>query len=263
MKYICENPNCNNVFTRNLSESKASKLLFCSISCSTSYYNAIRQNFTLLRKCKIVGCNNFIRTTDLKVNYCGGTCSRLFRRGFTSYSAESTIKIIQAFFNKYDRIPTRNELGYLNRLARRFFGTWNNAIEVSGYDPNPVMFAKHYVAKDGHKCDSMAEKIVDDWIFAKQVEHKVHVPYPWHNGMKCDFLVDDTWIEIFGLEGNSKRYDELKKKKLELIKLYNLNLVSISLKEVYSKTKLDVKLMNVIIPTPLSRRYYYYTTPRV
>jgi hypothetical protein len=127
-------------------------------------------------------------------------------------------------------------------LARRFFGTWNNAIEAAGYDPNPVMFAKHYIAKDGHKCDSMAEKIVDDWLYERQVEHRVHVPYPWHNGMKCDFLVGDTWIEIFGLAGNVARYDELKREKLYLADKFKLKVFNLMLKDVYSKNKLDQKL---------------------
>jgi hypothetical protein len=88
----------------------------------------------------------------------------------------------------------------------------------------------------------MAEKIVDDWLYARKIEHTVHVPYPWKNGMKCDFLVGDTWVEIFGLEGNLKRYDELKKEKLKLIKKYNLKIFRLSLKEVYSAPKLTMKL---------------------
>lgn len=238
----CSNPFCNISFTRTPSETKSSKLLFCSISCSTSYYNAIRQNHTTLRKCKRDGCNNYIHTTDLAINYCGGKCSRLFRQGLTSYTKESVIARIQLFFEENDRIPTRNELGYLNRLARRFFGTWNNAIEAAGYNPNPVMFAKHYLAKDGHKCDSMAEKIVDDWLYKGHIEHNVHVNYPWNNGMKCDFLIVNTWVEIFGLEGHLKRYDELKKEKLRLIKLHHIKLISLNLKDIYAKNTLNEKL---------------------
>jgi hypothetical protein len=238
----CSNPFCDISFTRTPSEAKSSKLLFCSISCSTSYYNAIRQNHTLLRKCKRDGCNNFIHTTDLTINYCGGKCSRLFRQGLTSYTKDSVTAKIQLFVKENDRIPTRNELGFLNRLARRFFGTWNKAIEAAGYDPNPVMFAKHYFSKDSHKCDSMAEKIVDDWLYNNNIEHRVHVNYPWSNGMKCDFLVGDHWIEIFGLEGHLKRYDELKKEKLRLIKLHHIKLIKLNLRDIYIKKTFEEKL---------------------
>lgn len=233
MQYTCANSNCDNTFIRNRSEAKGSKLLFCSISCSTSYYNAVRQGSIPLRKCKRVGCNNYIHTTNLKVNYCGGKCSRLFRLGTTAYTPESVTSLIQSFVNEHGRIPIRNEMGGLNRLARRFYGTWNKAIEEAGYSPNPVMYAKHYLAKDGHKCDSMAEKIVDDWLNSHKIEHFVHVLYPWRNGMKCDFLIDETWVEIFGLDGSSRKYKELKKQKLALIKKFKLRLIELSLKDAY------------------------------
>jgi len=99
-----------------------------------------------------------------------------------------------------------------------------------------------FLAKDSHKCDSMAEKIVDDWLYERKIKHRVHVLYPWNNGMKCDFLISDTWVEIFGLEGNVRRYDELKKEKLRLIQQYKLKLLSLALKDVYSKDKLGEKL---------------------
>ncbi len=239
---VCQNPNCRRIATRYPSDIKKSKLTFCSTSCSTAYYNAIRQSLIVLRKCKRIGCTNYIHSSNPNINYCGGKCSRLFRLGLTSYTAESVITIIQTFVFENGRIPIKNELGYLNRIARRFFGTWNNMIKSAGYDPNPVMFSKHYLANDGHKCDSMAEKIVDDWLYIREIEHRVHVPYPWNNGMKCDFLIDNTWVEIFGLEGNVARYDELKREKLDLIKTHKLKLFRLTLKDVYSKKRLRIKM---------------------
>jgi hypothetical protein len=89
------------------------------------------------------------------------------------------------------------------------------------------------VAKDGHRCDSLAEKVVDDWLFRRDIKHKVNVPYPWGNGMTADFVVEDSWIEIFGLEGEHKRYDELKKEKLGLAKQHGIKIFALSLKDVY------------------------------
>jgi hypothetical protein len=37
---------------------------------------------------------------------------------------------------------------------------------------------KKYIAKDGHKCDSFAEKIIDDWLYSNNVEHQRNIPYP-------------------------------------------------------------------------------------
>lgn len=156
------------------------------------------------------------------------------------------IRTIRKFFTDNGRIPIKYELTRIYSRARVGYGTWNKAIIAAGYDPNPVMFAKHYLAKDGHKCDSMAEKIVDDWLSTHQIEHQIHIPYPWHNGMKCDFLVDDTWIEIFGLAGEHKRYDQLKKIKLALAKDYNLNILALSLSDVYKSTDLNKKLSRLL-----------------
>lgn len=182
-------------------------------------------------------CNEIVISTGPRKKYCSPACLKKYQQ-LSSYSKESVIESIHNFYDQNGRIPLKYELGAIYAPARRFFGTWNKAIVAAGYDPNPMMFGKHCIAKDGHKCDSMAEKIVDDWLCCRKIEHLIHVPYPWRNGMKCDFLVGDTWIEIFGLEGGLERYDELKLEKVRLIKLYKLKLVKLSLTDVYSKRKL-------------------------
>jgi hypothetical protein len=51
------------------------------------------------------------------------------------------------------------------REYQQRFGSWNNAIRLAGFEPNSVIFSKKFLAKDGHVCDSYAEKIIDDWLF--------------------------------------------------------------------------------------------------
>jgi hypothetical protein len=41
------------------------------------------------------------------------------------------------------------------------------------------MFAKKYLAKDEHRYDSLAEKIIDDWLFKRNIEHTRAIHY--HN----------------------------------------------------------------------------------
>lgn len=244
-RHSCTNPLCKNLFTRSPSEVGGSTLLFCSVSCSTTYYNAIRQGSVLLRICKRVGCDNFIHSTNMRIHFCGGVCSRIWCRGLTSYTPESTITRIHSFTEIHGRIPTRNEMGGLNRLARRFFGSWNKAVIAAGYDPNPVRFANRCIARDGHICDSMAERIVDDWLYRRDIKHSIHTLYPWNNGMKCDFLVGDIWIEIFGLAGELERYDKLKEEKLQLTRKYKLKLIRLTLQDVY-KNGIEKNLKSLI-----------------
>lgn len=136
----------------------------------------------------------------------------------------------------------KKDLWKLNRLTRKFFGTWNGAIKAAGYEPNPVRFAKQFTANDGHRCDSLSEKIVDDWLYARKINHEIKVKYPWNNGMSADFKVGDCWIELFGLVGQLETYDRLMKIKLEKIQQNHLKLISIYLSDLFPKNHLEDKL---------------------
>ena len=228
---LCSNPTCKKSFARKLSQAKLSKLLFCSHLCSAQYYGKISKK-DHAHTCEMIGCENIVTSDYLGKRFCSNECLKLFQK-VSKYSMDSIVKIIQDLYYKHERIPVKYELQYLYEPARKLFGTWNKAIEAAGFDPNPVMFAKHYMAKDGHNCDSLAEKIVDDYLFARHVEHQIHVPYPFNNGMKCDFKIKDTWVEIFGLSDQHHRYDELKQEKMRLIKENGLNFIQLNLREVY------------------------------
>jgi hypothetical protein len=59
-------------------------------------------------------------------------------------------------------------------------------------------------AEDGHVCRSLSEKFIDDWLYRNHIPHEVEPPYPYDHelntsGMRADFLVEDVWIEFFGL----------------------------------------------------------------
>lgn len=176
IKFTCSWNECGKKCSRIISEVIKSNKLFCSISCSAKYYGLKAHN-NCAHKCKLSGCDNYVSATDNRKMYCSPECLKKYQK-LSSYTAESVIKSIREFYLQNGRIPLKYEMGALYAPARQHFGTWNNAIQAAGYDPNPVMFAKHYLAKDGHKCDSMAEKIVDYWLYARDIEHKIHVPYP-------------------------------------------------------------------------------------
>jgi hypothetical protein len=110
------------------------------------------------------------------------------------------------------------------------------------------MFAKKFIANDGHRCDSLSEKIIDDWFRARKIKHQIIVPYPDPENRKltADFLVKNYWIEFFGLSGELKKYDELKKRKIRLAKKYKLNLIKIYPQHLFPKNKLN-KLLKFLI----------------
>jgi len=151
------------------------------------------------------------------------------------------IEKIKAFYKKTERIPFKREFQH-TKAARNRFGSWNNAIKAAGFIPNPVMFAKKYTGKDGHKCDSLAEKIIDDWLYTRKIDHRRSVAYPNKSTFTVDFVVGDYWIEFFGLHGQLNRYDELRKEKLRLIRQYKLKFIEILPKHLFPRNKLQETL---------------------
>ena len=154
------------------------------------------------------------------------------------YSRDYLLNLLKKFSTLNGRIPTKRDFMNIYGSFIRTFGTWNNAIKEAGFSPNPVLFAKKYIANDGHKCDSLAEKIIDDWLIARHIPHERNIPY---DGTKytADFRVGDNIIEFFGLRGQLRSYDRLMKKKLELIKNKHIKFIAIYPDDLFPKSRLD------------------------
>lgn len=155
------------------------------------------------------------------------------------YSRKDLIKMIQRFFNKTGRIPLKREMASPYRAFLRVFGNWNKAIEAAGLAPNAILFAKKFIANDGHKCDSLSEKIIDDWLYSRKIFHRVNVCYPGEKFFTADFVVGDVWIEFFGLSGELRSYDDLKYRKLKVARKFNLKLIQIYPQDLFPESRLD------------------------
>lgn len=158
------------------------------------------------------------------------------------YSKSDLIAKLVNFKCKKKRLPTKRDFVAEYRAFIRVFGTWNNAVIKAGFNPNPIRFSRRYIANDGHKCDSLSEKIIDDWLFARDIKHKVNYPYPGGVKLTVDFLVDNNWIEFFGLSGELSEYDINKNKKIRIAKDKSLNLIEIYPSDIFPKCKLGKKL---------------------
>lgn len=116
---------------------------------------------------------------------------------------------------------------------------------MAGFEPNPVMFAKKHIANDGHKCDSLAEKIIDDWLYARRIPHEINVPYN-KNNMTADFRVNGILIEFLGLHGKLHSYDRLVKVKKKLWKENRLEVIEIYPHHLFPKNKLYKVLQRIV-----------------
>lgn len=149
----------------------------------------------------------------------------------------SLLNRIKIFYEKNGRIPLKREFGD-PKVYRMHFGTWNNAIIEAGFDPNPVLFSKKFFAKDGHLCDSFTEKIIDDWLCEKGIEHQRNFKYG-ATKMTADFLIEKNIVlEFFGLAGVQKTYDEIVARKKKFCREARLKLVEVYPGDIYPVNRL-------------------------
>ena len=231
----CANPGCNKKFYRRYKQIKKVNRSFCSQSCAAVFNNKKRTAHLPANICKNPLCQKPI-PRDRK--YCS-TSHRINPRKIPpEIYKEKIIARIVNFYNSKERIPVKREMYGMYRTARELFGSWNKAISAAGLRPNPVRFAEKQTANDGHLCDSLAEKIIDDWLRARKIKHERKVPYPEDKSLTVDFVVKDNWIEFFGLAGVINNYDKLIKKKRMLSKKYGLSLIEIYPKDLFPINKL-------------------------
>lgn len=72
-------------------------------------------------------------------------------------------------------------------------------------------FRQFVLCTDGHRVYSSLERAVDEWLYQHNLFHEIRPWCPWHGSQKnehsADFKVGDTYIEVWGVEGN-REYDE-------------------------------------------------------
>jgi len=224
LRFVCEN--CGKKILRKPSDISLHN--YCSHSCAVIVNNKLHpRNPGVIKSCAFCG-----RDFKSREKYCSRKC----KDSGSVIPEDTLLSQIRNFVSKNDRIPYKYEIPHYHAFRSRF-GTWNKAIVAAGFKPNPVMFAKKYIAKDGDKCDSLVEKIIDDYLSRRKIKHMRSFPYPGNEGFTVDFKVGDYWIEFFGLSGGLKRYDELKVRKLRLAKRHKLNIISIYPKDIFPLSK--------------------------
>lgn len=80
--------------------------------------------------------------------------------------------------------------------------------------------------------------IIDNWLFARKISHERNAPY-LDTQFTADFKVGNIYIEFFGLHNELKRYDQLMKIKLKIIRENNLKLIAIYPKDIFPKARLN------------------------
>lgn len=231
----CGNPKCHKTFKRSLCKIPSSGVCFCSKSCSAIINNSKSPK----RKPKEKICPTCNKKFFGQRKYCSKPCQPKTQK----IAKKQIIKEIKEFYKNNGRIPLKRESHHYVATRRRF-GTWNKAIKKAGFYPNPVLFAKKYIANDGHKCDSLAEKIIDDWLTSKGIIHQKNIYYP-NSKYTTDFKVNDIFVEFFGLYG-VKEYDKNSTRKLKFIKDNQLKIIKIYPQDIFPKSRLHYLFNDLI-----------------
>lgn len=101
------------------------------------------------------------------------------------------------------------------------------------------------MALDGHRCDSISEALVDNWLTRQSIPHDRNVPYP-QTGHKADWGIGKRFfVEYFGLASDSPRYDRSILAKRRLCKANNIRLIEIYPKDLYPIMNLDRKFVAI------------------
>ncbi|OGZ21886.1 MAG: hypothetical protein A3D46_03180 [Candidatus Nealsonbacteria bacterium RIFCSPHIGHO2_02_FULL_43_13] len=95
-------------------------------------------------------------------------------------------------------------------------------------------------ANDGHKCDSISEAIIDNWLSKNKIPHERNKSYP-NSKHLADWILPEKniFVEYFGLARDSKRYDETIKLKRNICRKSGIKLIEIYPENVYPVLSLD------------------------
>lgn len=170
----------------------------------------------------------------------GGLPSQYFGEGVTDLQDMSDDERL-AFLQLLKHKPTIERVNSV-------FGSWLNALIQAGIleDGTTIKTSRGIksVAKDGHLCLSLGEKMIDDYLFIHGIHHEKEPRYP-EGKYRGDFKVGTTFIEYFGLTGNPE-YDTKTKEKIRLCKEHNITLLAIYPKDLINQQTLE-NILSVFI----------------
>lgn len=121
----------------------------------------------------------------------------------------------------------------------RLFGSWLSLLIKAGLlQDGALKGSRGYrcLADDGHECYSLAEKTIDDLLYHNNIPHEKEPLYPDSN-YRGDFMVNNTFIEYFGLCGDPE-YDKKINIKRDLCKKNGINMV-----EIYPEDLIDIDVL--------------------
>lgn len=207
-----------------------------------------RSSSKLIVRCSV--CDTEFSSYNKKASVCSLKCRTVLQCGTDTFRKDQVVNAILNSYRSKGCSPQRRDMA--NRLikdANKFFGSWNKAVKECGLEPNNSKFQKVRVkTADGHMCDSLSERIVDNTLFHNGLIHDRNKLYSQDSRLNCDFYVPekDLWIEYFGLYGQNEEYDHTVSIKKELAKTLGLKWMFLVPDDLYPENRVIERVESFI-----------------
>lgn len=139
----------------------------------------------------------------------------------------------------WDQQLNHAEIGRIYGVTPSAIGKWFQRFEIPLRDNNT--YGQCHTTKDGHSVRSRLELLVDDWLYSHSIKHE-YEPYIHNGRFWADFLVNGTYIEVWGMM-DKPSYRQRQAHKVSVYKSLGLNLLS-----VYPHDFPDLKVLSVLLP---------------
>ena len=193
------------------------QILFCK-SCYqvACFHNARATTKSLGKKDMLVRLANLAEALETVP-----TVTYMQKPDLATLSNSQQIKVVRALLE----MPS-----YADYIEQ--FDTWFQALNQAGVLQDGVQkTSRGYrcIANDGHECNSIPEKTIDDWLSMRGIKHEKEPFYPYDShlnpsGLRADWQVGKTLIEYAGMM-NIPEYAAKMYTKQELASKYDLPLI--------------------------------------
>lgn len=230
---------CGERFTRERSQTLRSVNHYCSKSCSEKAFAKLPEIQRVFPSDEEVlhDYNNGMTYKAIAVKYRAAVSSvaNVFRRlgVMANYRGRLPRGNTHHFYRDIplDKLASsyNSDLMTLTELAKRYHTspkTISMKLHEVGVKCRPRGYGKNAVCQDGHVVRSSFEQIVDDWLSEHGIVHEIEPHLPWNRRRCADFLVEDCYIEVWGVVGNSL-YDARKREKIADYAVHNCNLIEL------------------------------------